>query len=524
MSLPDPSAPDDHVPFSASEVWQDLRRFYQTQGIAAWDDKVPFMASSHALLAESYSQAIRTFWLEALPAPSLPLIVLELGAGHGAFSFALLQRLCQWRERTGQTFPFVYIMSDLAEANVAFWRSHPALAPYVERKCLDFAVWNAETDAPLVTEIQAIRLDPAAPCAQPLVVVANYLFDSLACEYLQVKDDVMYRGWMPRDPALQMAVQETHFLLPSLRFFPMQEGELRDPHGLLPGLGAAYAGRDDAASFLFPASAIGVLDHFRSIAGATSLFLVADKGSARPRASLPAAAPVLAIHHSLSAEVPFDILSDWARRCGGDPYVTVTGQPVQQAGFLFAAQAMPCTRELLRHQFVSCPAGDVFTLMQALAERGEEQTLRTLIACLNACQWDTFVFDNLYPSLRRRLALEPQLPQQLADLLDGIARIDAQYYAFPGRHDTFGHIGQLLHMLGQSRAAIHFYQRARTEGHDLPATRLAIGECLLALEDWRNAQGWFEAVLEEVPGHYLALGYLDTCREKSALAGGGAIA
>lgn len=144
------------VTFSESAIWQDLRTFYKDEGVDSWSGKVPFFATSNAFLAESCFQVIRTFWMESArqigDASDKHFLLLELGAGHGRFSFYLLRRLYEWHKTTAQSFTFVYIMSDLAKANLEFWENNPAFTPYLEKNVLDFAVWDAESGDELQTE------------------------------------------------------------------------------------------------------------------------------------------------------------------------------------------------------------------------------------------------------------------------------------------------------------------------------------------------------------------------------------
>ena len=74
--------------------------------------------------------------------------------------------------------PFKYIMTDFSLRTVEFWRDHPSLKPLVDLGILDFAVFNAETDSALHLVNADIVLN-ASTLKNPLVVVSNYVFDSL---------------------------------------------------------------------------------------------------------------------------------------------------------------------------------------------------------------------------------------------------------------------------------------------------------------------------------------------------------
>ena len=161
--------------------------------------------------------------------------------------------------------------------------------------------------------------------------------------------------------------------------------------------------------FLF--GALELLNRFHSISDVGTLFLANDKGSGCPRGLFPVQKPALAMHHTLSTDVPFGILSQWAEARGGQAIVTLSSQSVQDAGFLFPSQKsrFPFTETMLQSQFILHPMGDIFTLFQMVRLQQETADLRALIACLNACQWDPLVFDELFPTFLLHLAKEQSL-------------------------------------------------------------------------------------------------------------------
>ena len=73
-----------------------------------------------------------------------PFYVMELGTGSGKFSFYVIKHLNELVQESGLDFCFTYVMTDFTENNLAYWKTHPALMPYVEQGCLDFAIYNGE--------------------------------------------------------------------------------------------------------------------------------------------------------------------------------------------------------------------------------------------------------------------------------------------------------------------------------------------------------------------------------------------
>ena len=132
-----------------------------------------------------------------------PLYIIELGTGSGKFSYFMLKALKEMQSNC--LFPYqkiIYIMTDFTEQNFNFWSNHPSLKPYFESGNLDAAIFDAVKD----TEIKCwksgkiLNFTPnsasssAANNNNPLIVVANYLFDTLCHDIFQIHQGVLKEG------------------------------------------------------------------------------------------------------------------------------------------------------------------------------------------------------------------------------------------------------------------------------------------------------------------------------------------
>jgi hypothetical protein len=121
--------------------------------------------------------------------------MIELGAGHGRFSYLLLDALCQleefWPRRSsnspyGAVPLFTYILTDFTDENITFWSAHPSFTRFRQRGLVSFGVFDAED--PFASG--GIRLFDGSFLqvgssshkngnTNPIGVVANYVFDTL---------------------------------------------------------------------------------------------------------------------------------------------------------------------------------------------------------------------------------------------------------------------------------------------------------------------------------------------------------
>src|SRR5262249_19148881 len=139
--------------------------------------------TNNPFIAEIYAGIVVAFLEDCLrqtpagsPAisPENPLRILELGAGTGKFSYLFLHKLMPLlREKNIAPETVLYSMTDCSEELIAYWRSNQYLAEFSRAGILEFELLRAEENT-----IHGKGV-PAQQARAPLVVIANYVFDSL---------------------------------------------------------------------------------------------------------------------------------------------------------------------------------------------------------------------------------------------------------------------------------------------------------------------------------------------------------
>jgi len=107
---------DAGVRFSGSCLWDLMSSYYDTQGAKAWARRgeIPSYITSNAFIATQYADLIaayvRDVTLETCSSQgevdtTQPFYVIEVGSGHGKFTFLLLERLRGlWSGHDGPTW------------------------------------------------------------------------------------------------------------------------------------------------------------------------------------------------------------------------------------------------------------------------------------------------------------------------------------------------------------------------------------------------------------------------------------
>ncbi|MBO0333684.1 SAM-dependent methyltransferase [Sneathiella sp. CAU 1612] len=189
---------ENYVPLSQSPVWDLLRSYYDILGVDAWaPGRVPDYVTTNPFIARAYAKVIRGF-LEDFGqgrsdrARREPHYIVELGAGPGRFSHGFLRHFFSPEEQAANCRQhIVYVMTDVCEANIEFWRQHPQLKPFVDQGVLDFAYFDVLKDDPIRLLISGRKITPGG-LSNPLAVIANYVIDSLPHDFYTVRDNQLF--------------------------------------------------------------------------------------------------------------------------------------------------------------------------------------------------------------------------------------------------------------------------------------------------------------------------------------------
>lgn len=253
------------VPLSECGLWALQENYYRNLGVQAWNERTPYYVTNSVVMAEAYADLILNFLLDRpLDDPSEPLTILELGTGTGRLAHylagELTRKLAYFPATRGVRFRIV--MTDLSEETLAFWASHKRLRPEV-----DFALFRADSDPVLQLRRAGVTLERLA---NPLVVLANYFFDSLAQDEFRVTNGLLEEALVTLEPLVKPPrdARDVRVLRSYKRVDPGRR--YRDPD--LTRLLSAYG----QGSFTLPVAGLGCLKNLRKLG--KLMLLSSDRG------------------------------------------------------------------------------------------------------------------------------------------------------------------------------------------------------------------------------------------------------
>jgi len=518
---------EGRVPLSKSRLWRRQRRFYLDRGIEAWRHEVPCHATSNPGIADTYARIITGYLRDCLAVRGGgdgPQLILELGAGSGLFSFHLLRCLEERAAALGlPEHAYLYVMSDLVPANLAFWEKQEGFARKAAAGQLDFALFDLETDEAVTLRRSGRVLGPGA--AKGMIVLANYIWDTLAQDVFQTADGRLLEGLVLEDPALGEQPLNSGMLLSDIDGGVHHEPVTMPRYGnpAIDGVLANYSRDLPPRSFAFPIGPLRSLDTLAGISGGRLLVLATDKGYSHQIETHDLGTPDLVFHGGcFSMSVNFHAIGRYFEHRGGEAFHQESLRTLHTSVFLLGEPIaeLPSVAEALgEHLRGLAPAhqqilGDVLRRAQTLLSPEEIATWLAISG------WDPYVVDVCFEILLQALATGPILPTLLDELCRGLARVGERVYPFPGSSGTLLRIGLLLQALGRHEEALGHYQRSLGIGEVGVELFFNMALCQVYLGRLEQATENLHAVLALDPGHILALGWL--CRiEASAQAQAG---
>ncbi|CRH00927.1 conserved Plasmodium protein, unknown function [Plasmodium relictum] len=127
-------------PLCDSIIWNMLQNYYKKAAINAWKENVvPSFVTSNSKLAKDYARVIINYmkdWFNSNECDrNAPIYILEIGAGHGKFTYLILRALSKYKKffksMNLPERPFIYVFTDVAKDNITYCMNNERLKKYI---------------------------------------------------------------------------------------------------------------------------------------------------------------------------------------------------------------------------------------------------------------------------------------------------------------------------------------------------------------------------------------------------------
>lgn len=503
--------------FSEAPIWEIQRSYYEQKGIRAWNnDQVPQYITSNPMIAAAYAEMIFGFLQDraAKGYRSEPVLIVELGAGAGRLAYHVLHELCQLRDYAGISLPsFRYIMTDLAMHNVMAWKEHPALQAFIAEGLLDFARFDAVHDTELNLVMSGTTVSEG-DLQQPIVIVANYFFDSIPQELLYVGDGQIYEADVfveyPEDresltPTQLLDQIELHY---EHRRTPEYEAEDYPYRDVI----RVYQEQLEDSHILFPEVGITCLERMNLLSREGFLLLTADKGDHLLDNWKFADPPELVVHGSFSLTANYHAINHVFEQRGATVLFPSHHYKNINVGCLIHTDEPTeygNTRLAYRRSIERFGPDEFFSLKEWVDLHLGSMGFQQLLSFWRLGGYDAEFFIQSKKQLSR--LLPDANDEEMQDIWRGIQLMWSSYYDIEHRNDLALNAGMVLFEMEMYEAAMFFLE---VSVHEDQAERIStlyyyLAICCLELEMYEEASRYTRELLKLEPDHDEGLALLN---------------
>lgn len=501
------------VELSQSLLWNLQIAIFKKFGIDAWTKKgVPSYMTSNPLTAHQYAEVAVGFLRDYLArdpnsfhVKDKPFYIFDLGAGSGRFAhiffkefLSMVAMLPQFKE-----MHFCYVLTDIAEANLAFCRQHSYLKRYFEQGLMDLASFHHAQETPLELELTKKTLSKGT-LSHPSIVIANYFFDTVPMDLFRADQGQLLEGLIHSELPLACGDMEKDdpVLLEKLRYYYDYRPRVKPPYDsdpLLSQLVIDYSLQSEGAPFTVPVGAIAAIKYFQELSTGRMLLLAGDQGYATHDQVKEGGEPRLALHGSFSIPVNYHFLQMYFERAGGRGWLCRDSDVLFQVfAAAFDSQCMPFDETAFAyHQSVErFSPKDYWKLSSQLAEESAAApTLETILPLLKLGDWDPMNFYASFNAIRAQLPDASQKVQE--ELRQAIHAIWDHFYPIqPLEGEFVMNLGVLLFEMKHYAEALALFQRSLVLTGENKTVYHNMAACYLALFNAEAARRCIEKIKE----------------------------
>jgi len=491
-------------PLSQSMVWKLQTDFYENQGPKAWiKGIVPQYITTNPYIANLYAKTVfgycRDIALNMDFDLNSTIYIMELAAGVGRFTYTFLKRFLKMIENSSlKGLKFKYIITDLAERNEEYWQSHSYLKPYFESGILDCAIFDMTRDEELRLRFSGEVLS-AGNLKNPLILFANYTFDSLPQDTFYVDNGELYEGLITITSNGEQVDSEDKSILAGLDY------DYTDKP--IPGTGyyeetnmndilLFYKDNLEDTAFSLPIVAIRCIDRLKKLFNDDIILISTDKGYRNISSMYKNYHPFLSKHGSISLTVNFHALELYFKGLGGKALHSIyEHENVTMSLFLLSQRSHAFLEtEMAYHEIIeSIGPDDFYLIKKAVVPYHKSLTTKELLTFLRYTVWDSRTFLEFYNTLLERIAEEKDFPKD--ELIAVIHNIWEHYFPIGEEGDLASCLGSILAYFGCDSDAITLFKTSLEFYGEDAAINYEIALCYYNLQEYGIALEYLEKSL-----------------------------
>ena len=464
---------------SESLLWKLQNDAYSEFGIEAWSRQgVPSYITSNPFIARCYAHVVLGYIRDLIAQGTLvanePIYLFDLGAGTGRFGFLFLKELLSFLPNIN----VCYVMTDIVQANLDFCRHHPLLQTYIQKGVLDFAYYHHQFESePLHLMVSQRTL---THMLNPIVLIANYFFDTIPQDLFRVRDGVLEEGRVALSAENWeegVKPEAINHLRWQWSYYPIEHA--KDYYAHFPKANALlnmYQKLFEGIAFLFPIGGMHSLRYFAKLSQNRLLLLAGDQGVSTEEQVKAWGEPKLSLHGSFSISVSYHALALFFRELGGLSLLTSDPDPlfVVMGGILGGSS--PEATHAFKEYLDAFDPTDYWKLVSSMMDN-PANSLDQILLMLKFGNWDPMNMHAFFERIRELLPKATEGQRKWISI--AIERVWDNFYPISKDAASFVlNLGVLLYDLGLYSDALKYFERALVIDSEVPHARQNILLCL----------------------------------------------
>ena len=460
---------EEKKPLSQSMLWKLQTDFFANQGPEAWSKGiVPQYITTNPYIANLYAKTVVGYCRDYVARKDIDknstIYIVELAAGVGRFTYTFLKRILHIIEKSSlKGLKFKYIVTDFSEKNIEYWQNHSFLKPYFDSGILDCATFNISQDEELKLRNSGEVLS-SGNLHNPLILIANYTFDSLPQDTFYVSQKKIYEGLITIiQPDMEVDPEDKSILAGLDYYYTDKEIEAKDYYedADFNSILLYYKDHLEDTSFSLPIIALRCLSRLKKLFNDDIILISADKGYKNENALLKNSHPFLSKHGCISMTVNFHSLEKYFKNLGGNAIHSIyEHENINMSLFLLSKSTHNFVETIMAYDEIieSIGPDDFYIIKKAVVPLAQSLETKQLLTFLRLTVWDARTFQEFYNILLERIDTEENFP--LKELIIAINNVWEHYFPIGEEGDLAYYLGSLLSYIGYDSDALRFFEHS----------------------------------------------------------------
>ncbi|WP_236897957.1 tetratricopeptide repeat protein [Clostridium beijerinckii] len=488
-------------PLSQSMLWKLQTEFFANQGPEAWiKGIVPQYITTNPYIANQYAKTVFGYLRDYVAREDVDkntvIYIMELAAGVGRFTYTFLKRFLHMIENSSlKDIKFKYIVTDFAERNIEYWQNHSFLSPYFEAGILDCATFDISKDDEIKLRHSGEVLSKGK-MKNPLILFANYTFDSLPQDTFYVNNGEIYEGVITITSPDEKGDPNDKSILAGLDYYYTDkkiDGNSYYEDKNLNDVLMHYKNSLEDTAFYMPIIGLRCISRLRKLFNDDVILISADKGYKNEESMDKNYHPFLSKHGCISMTVNFHAIDLYFKELGGKAIHSIyEHENINVSLFMVSNSDNDFIETSMAYNEIIESVGpdDFYIIKKAIMPLSNSLTTKELLTFLRFTLWDSRTLLELYNILIERIENEENFPKD--ELADAINKVWEYYFPIGEEGDLGYYFGSILGYLGYDNDALKLLESSLEFYGECPETNYEIALCYYNLQQIDKALEYTE--------------------------------